>query len=400
VLQEIKVQDGETVAVGTELGTIGDGAVSEEPAPSAGMPTDTALPTGPPSGFGVPTEAPSPPQTVPSSIAPSGDGDAGGGREVGTPNRYSPAVRRLADEYNVDLSQVKGTGQGGRVSKEDVMAYIGRREVPEPVAPPQPAVLEPAPVATAPAAPPAAPAAPAPTQAATAGEVVRLSPMRRMIAEHMVRSVHEAPHATTTFEVDMSRVVKWREAMREAFRYREGIDLTYLPVVVRATVEGLRENPILNAAWTAEGIAIKREINVGIAVALEDGLIVPVIRNADRKDLATIARDANDLATRARAGKLAVPDVQGGTFTVNNPGVFGTLVSVPIINYPQAAILSMEGLAKRPVVIDDAIAIRPMMNICLSFDHRIMDGLQAARFLQRVKRFLEEFDGNAEWRGG
>jgi 2-oxoisovalerate dehydrogenase E2 component (dihydrolipoyl transacylase) len=224
--------------------------------------------------------------------------------------------------------------------------------------------------------------------------------MRRMIAEHMVRSVHEAPHATTTFEVDMSRVVKWREAMREAFRYREGIDLTYLPVVVRATVEGLRENPILNAAWTAEGIAIKREINVGIAVALEDGLIVPVIRNADRKDLATIARDANDLATRARAGKLAVPDVQGGTFTVNNPGVFGTLVSVPIINYPQAAILSMEGLAKRPVVIDDAIAIRPMMNICLSFDHRIMDGLQAARFLQRVKRFLEEFDGNAEWRGG
>nr|MDA8216349.1 dihydrolipoamide acetyltransferase family protein [Dehalococcoidales bacterium] len=235
--------------------------------------------------------------------------------------------------------------------------------------------------------------------AASAGkdELVPVSAVRRIIADHMVRSVREAPHATTTFEVDMSRVVKWREAAREQFRQREGVDLTYLPVVVRATAEALKANPLLNSTWSSEGIVVKQEINIGVAVALDDGLIVPVIKQADRKGLADLARAAADLAARARANKLAVSDVQGGTFTVNNPGVFGTLVSAPIINYPQAAILSMEGIAKRAVVIDDAIAIRPMMNVCLSFDHRVMDGLQAARFLQAVKQYLETFDGAKEW---
>ncbi len=347
VLREIVVADGGTVAVGQAIGIIDEhaGAAATESPPAPAAPAPPATPLAQP---------------------------ATGEREPGAPSRYSPAVRRLAEEHNVDLSQVKGTGAGGRVSKEDVLAFLAQRERPLPATAPPPAAKE---------------------------ELIPLSPLRRLIADHMVRSVREAPHATTAFEVDMARVVKWREANREQFRAQEGVDLTYLPVVLRATVQALQANPILNAVWSEEGIVVKREINIGIAVALEDGLIVPVIRNADRKDLATLAREANDLATRARAGKLTLADVQGGTFTVNNPGVFGTLVSTPIINHPQAAILSMEGISKRPVVIDDAIAIRPLMNICLSFDHRVMDGLQACRFLQQVKRWLEEFDGAAEWKG-
>ena len=336
VLREIVVPDGGTVAVGQEIGSIDEVAGEAPSSPDATPQTQAAAAAAPTPGF------------------PSH------GREPGSPGRYSPAVRRLAEEYGVELSRLKGTGAGGRVSKEDVLAYIAQREAGA-------------------ASPAAARQVDATALPATREELIPLSPVRRMIAEHMVRSKREAPHATTTFEVDMSRVVKWREAVREEFRRKEGVDLTYLPFVVRATVEGLKENPILNSVWSDEGILVKREINVGVAVALEDGLIVPVIRGADGKDLAAIAREASDLAARARAGKLAVADVQGGTFTVNNPGVFGTLVSAPIINFPQAAILSMEGLVKRPVVIDDAIAIRPMMNICLSFDHRVMDGLQAAR---------------------
>ena len=358
VLGAILVEDGGTVNVGAEIGRIDEQADAVVPGPETGVPV-----VGEAMASGLSqTVSPTPPRAVP--VTPPTE------REPGTPARYSPAVRRLAEEHAIDLSQVAGTGQGGRVSKEDVLAFLAQRD-----------------------------AAGALAAAASAGkdELVPVSAVRRIIADHMVRSVREAPHATTTFEVDMSRVVKWREAAREQFRQREGVDLTYLPVVVRATAEALKANPLLNSTWSSEGIVVKQEINIGVAVALDDGLIVPVIKQADRKGLADLARAAADLAARARANKLAVSDVQGGTFTVNNPGVFGTLVSAPIINYPQAAILSMEGIAKRAVVIDDAIAIRPMMNVCLSFDHRVMDGLQAARFLQAVKQYLETFDGAKEW---
>ena len=360
VLVDILVPEGGTINVGGVIGRIDEQGATAAGQPQAASPGATvAIPVGQPATLGAAPRAPAPAE-----------------REPGAPSRYSPAVRRLAEEHDVDLSQVTGTGQGGRVSKEDVLAFIAQRGA--------------AKGSPAPAAPVATPAG--------KEEVIPLSPVRRMIAEHMVRSVREAPHATTTFEVDMSRVVKWRDAAKEEFRRREGVELTYLPIMLRATAQALKENPLLNSTWSPEGIVVKRDVNISIAVALDDGLITPVIRQADRKDLATLARESVELAARARASKLSVNDVQGGTFTLNNPGVFGTLVSVPIINFPQVAILSMEGIGKRAVVVDDAIAIRPMMNICLSFDHRVMDGLQAARFLQAVKKWLESFHGSQEWK--
>jgi pyruvate/2-oxoglutarate dehydrogenase complex dihydrolipoamide acyltransferase (E2) component len=216
--------------------------------------------------------------------------------------------------------------------------------------------------------------------------------MRRAIAEHMVRSVSTAPHVTTVIEVDMTPIVRYRERAREEFERREGVPLTYMPFVIGAVVEGLKQYPIINSTWTEQGVLLKREINIGVAVGLEDGLIVPVIRNADEKSLVGLARAVHDLATRARENRLRPEDVQGGTFTVNNPGTFGTLMSTPVISQPQAAILSTEAITKRPVVTaDDAIAIRSMMYISFSFDHRVLDGMQAARFLGTVKQRLEGF---------
>jgi 2-oxoisovalerate dehydrogenase E2 component (dihydrolipoyl transacylase) len=223
-------------------------------------------------------------------------------------------------------------------------------------------------------------------------EVVPVTTMRRRIAEHMVRSERTAPHATTVMEVDMTAVAASRAAKREAFRAREGIDLTYLPFVLRAVALALREHPRLNAAWDEDRIIHRAAINLGVAVALDDGLIVPVIRHADRLNLVGLAHAVADLAGRARGGTLSPDDVAGGTFTVNNPGVFGTLTSTPILVQPQAAILSTEAVIKRPVVVNDAIAIRSMMNLSLTIDHRVLDGLMAARFLQQVKRWLESLD--------
>src|SRR5919108_482394 len=216
------------------------------------------------------------------------------------------------------------------------------------------------------------------------------SPMRRAIAEHMVRSVTTAPHAWTYVEVDVSGLVRWREAVREEVRRREGVDLSYVPFVCKALVETLREHPILNSTWRDGQVVLKQRIHLGVAVALEDGLVVPVIRDADAKSIAGLARSLHDLVTRARAGRLAVDDVQGGTFTLNNTGALGTILSMPIINQPQAAILTMEAITKRVVVtVDDAIAVRPILNLCLSFDHRVCDGLQVGRFLRSLKQRLE-----------
>jgi 2-oxoisovalerate dehydrogenase E2 component (dihydrolipoyl transacylase) len=223
-------------------------------------------------------------------------------------------------------------------------------------------------------------------------EVIPVTPMRRLIAEHMVRSQRTAPHVTVVMEVDMTRVVAYRAARQEEFRRREGIELTFLPFAIKAATLALRDHPRLNAVWDEERIVHRRAINVGVAVALEDGLIVPVIKQADRLSVTGLMHAVAELAGKARAGTLTPDEVAGGTFTINNPGTFGSLVSTPILVQPQVAILSTEAIVKRAVVIDDMIAVRSMMNLSLSIDHRALDGLAAARFLQQVKRWLEGVD--------
>ena len=295
---------------------------------------------------------------TPAVIAPAGNGRP----------RLSPAVRRLAREYEVDLSLIAGTGMGGRITRDDVLQHLETR-------------------ATAPAHPGPADA---PAEASTAEEEhVPLTPVRRMIAEAMVRSVSQIPHVWSTVEVDVTSLVAARAAMRAAFRQREGVDLTYLPFVLQALVETLKENPTFNATWGGDKIILKKRLNIGLAVAAPNGLVVPVIHNADRLSLSGLAHAVVDLTQRARDNKLTIDDVQGGTFTLNNTGALGSVVSQPIINYPQAAIMTTEAIQKRPVVINDAIAIRSIMNLCMSFDHRINDGAESSAFMQSIKRRLE-----------
>ena len=284
----------------------------------------------------------------------------------------SPAVRRLVQEHNVDLSRVTGSGMVGRITREDVLNYLESQPT------------------TATAVPTAAASRPAPTDGAEPEEEhVPLTPVRRMIAEAMVRSVSQIPHAWSTVEVDVTSLVSLRAQVRAAFEQREGIDLTYLPFVIKAVAESLKEHHTLNASWGGDKIILKKKINVGIAVAAPEGLIVPVIHNAEQLSVAGLAQASRDLTLRARQSKLTLNDVQGGTFTLNNTGVLGSTISQPIINHPQAAIMTTEAIVKRAVVRDDAIAIRSMMNLCLSFDHRINDGAQPSDFLQAVKGRLE-----------
>jgi 2-oxoisovalerate dehydrogenase E2 component (dihydrolipoyl transacylase) len=354
VLKEIKVNEGTTVTVGTEI------AVIEEVGAQAQSPTPT-LPQGEEREPQTPTRALSQ-----------------GGREQER-LRLSPAVRALIEEHRiseVELSQIQGSGIGGRISKKDVEEFVAKRGQPVSANGEQrQAVAE---VSSA---------------AQTAGETsVPLSPMRRSIAANMLRSKQTIPHAWTVAEVDMTNVVRFRQNVKDSFRQREGVDLTFVPIVVKAVVEGLRAVPVLNASWGESGVVQHKEINIGLAVSVDEGLIVPVVHQADRLSIAGLARAIDDLARRARANKLGIPDVQGATFTVNNPGTFGTILSYSIIAPPQAGILAMDAIVKRPVVTDgDAIAIRSMMNLCLSFDHRVLDGVSAARFLQGVRRWLEGF---------
>lgn len=316
--------------------------------------------------------------------------------------RSSPRVRRLAEEHDIDLREVRGSGIGGRVTKADIEAYIqaqasAQRQVQVPPAAPA-HVVQPAPEPPPTIAPPFAapvvlpPQGAAPSVALMPGdEVIEASVMRKAIAEHMVRSVQTAPHVTIWMDVDMSRVAAARDRHQAEFQAREGFELTWFPFLFRVAVQALAEHPQVNSVWDNGRIIRRKSINIGVAVALEDGLIVPVVKGADALNIVGIARAVRDLAQRARAGKLTPDDVSGGTFTLNNPGTLGTLFSTPIIVQPQAGILSMEAIVKRPVVVDDAIAIRPMMNMSFSIDHRILDGLAAARFLGTVKRNLEQF---------
>jgi 2-oxoisovalerate dehydrogenase E2 component (dihydrolipoyl transacylase) len=281
-------------------------------------------------------------------------------------------VQRLADEHGIDLSQVQGTGISGRITRKDVLAYTEARA--------QSTVLE-APAASAPAV--------SAISVSADEERLPLSPVRRLIAANMKRGASEIPAAWSITEVDVSGLVRRREALKDDFQRREGVNLTYLHFVIKAVAESLRENPLLNSSWADDAIILKKRINIGIAVAAPDGLVVPVLRDADTLSVAGIAVRASDLTARARQGKLAIEDVQGGTFTLNNTGALGSIASQPIINHPQAAILTTEAIVKRPVVIGDAIGIRSLMNICLTFDHRIMDGAEASAFSNAVKRRLE-----------
>ena len=304
--------------------------------------------------------------------------------------RYSPAVRRLAQEHNVDLGRVTGTGMGGRITRDDVLKFTEEVDLEQGTRPGVQASPEAA------AMPESAAARADRNSASGAGsepipgeEHVALTPVRRMIAEAMVRSVSQIPHAWSMIEVDLTRLVSFRNHVREAFQEKEGVDLTFLPFVIKAVVESLKEHPTLNASWGGDKIILKKRVNIGIAVAAPVGLVVPVIHDADRLSVAGLAAASRDLTVRARTNKLGIKDVEGGTFTLNNTGALGSIVSQPIINHPQAAILTTEAIQKRPVVRDDAIAIRSMMNLCISFDHRINDGAECGGFLLAVKTRLE-----------
>jgi 2-oxoisovalerate dehydrogenase E2 component (dihydrolipoyl transacylase) len=357
VLQRIAAHEGDVVPVGEPLAYI-----------ETEIPVGASFP-----GRTAPSQAAAPPQEATSPQPPGRPTDAAPTPRSGA-GRYSPAVLSLAREHGIDLSQVKGTGIEGRVTRKDVLAFVSAG-------------------AAAPAALPAPAEAPA---AAAPGEVLRLTPTRRTIAERMSRSSQTVPHVWMAVEADLTRLARWRQQIKADFRQREGADLTFLAFAVKATVGALKEHPILNSSWSDEGIILKREINMGVAVATDEGLIVPVIHAADELSIAALAKRLSDLAERARARKLAIQDVQGGTFTLDNTGAFGSIMSVPIINPPQAAIMTLEAVVPRPVVIDEAIAIRHMVNLCLSFDHRILDGAQAGAFMASVKAKMEAFGPGTE----
>ena len=376
ILSQILVKENETVPVNTVVAVIdGEGAGVSAPPAQAGK--EAAAPPAP-----AAAPPPGPAATAGASGATSAPSVPAACIEV----RSSPLVRRIAHDYHVDLTQVQGTGLGGRISKKDILAYVEQRQAAaasRTAAARQPS-MQPAPV-------PVQPAPSVPTFAGPA-QVVAMTPMRRQIAEHMVTSKKTSAHVYTVFEVEMTKVAEARERQRDEFERRNGFKLTYTPFFVRAAVEAIRDIPVINSSVEGTNIIYKREVNVGIAVALDTGLIVPVIKRADEKNFLGIARALQDLAERARSKRLSVEDVQGGTFTVTNPGSFGGLFGLPIINQPQVAILGVGAIEKRPVVRDDAIAIRSMAYLSLSYDHRVIDGAVAEKFLGRIKQILENWD--------
>jgi len=293
-----------------------------------------------------------------------------------TKSRYSPAVLRLAEENNVDLTQVVGTGINGRITRKDVTTFIQSK----------PNTLEPQTIIKETASP---------TQRQDQ-EKITLSPIRRMIAANMVKSATLIPQAWSEVAVDVTGMVRRRETIKESFMAKEGINITYLPFVVKAVAESLKKNPLLNSSWSEEGIILKKNINIGIAVAAPDGLVVPVIHNADLFSIAGLAGVMENLITKAKNGKLDLSEVQSGTFTLNNTGALGSVSSRPLVNHPQSAIMTTEAIVKRPIIAADAIAIRSMMNICLSFDHRVMDGAEASAFSMSVKNLLENINSETQ----
>ncbi|WP_158819749.1 2-oxoglutarate dehydrogenase, E2 component, dihydrolipoamide succinyltransferase [Granulicella sp. S156] len=361
-LTAIKVQEGATVTINTVVAVIGGGAAPAAAAPAAAAPTPAATPT---------------PAAAPAPVAASASAGEG--------LRSSPLVRKIASENNVDLSQVPATGASGRITKQDILGHLEGGA---------PAAAKPAaPAAAAAPAKPAAPAAPQPQP----GELVPMTKMRSIIAKRMVESKATSAHVHTVFKVDMTRIVKLREKEKNKYEQRNGVKLTYMPFITRAAVQALRKHPIVNSTTQGDAILYNKNINIGIAVALEWGLIVPVIKQAEEKSFLGVARSIVDLADRARSKKLAPDDVAGGTFTLTNSGIFGEQFGTPIIAQPQSAILGIGGLNKEAVVLtdkdgQDTIAIRSIQRFTLGFDHRTIDGSDAGKFMSDFKAYLENWN--------
>ncbi|MEO8367887.1 MAG: 2-oxoglutarate dehydrogenase, E2 component, dihydrolipoamide succinyltransferase [Candidatus Solibacter sp.] len=385
-LAEILVEEGKTVGINTIVARIEEGgATAAKPAESK----PAAAPPAPPAA--APAAPAAPPAAAPATPAapPAAEAEAPKAEPSEPAGPLSPLVRKMAREMNLDLAQVKGTGAGGRITKQDVEAYAAGQS--------QPAAPAAAPVAEAPVAPaapapaPAAPVAPLPPAGQAKTRIEPMSTMRLKIAEHMVMSKRTSPHVTTIHRVDMTKVAKMRERHKAQFQAAYGFGLTYLPFITRAAVAGLRQYPLLNASLDNNNIIYHNEINIGIAVALENGLIVPVIRGADEKNVLGLQRSIVDLAARARSRQLKPDEIAGGTFSITNFGSFGSMIGTPVINQPQVAIMGVGTVDKTPVVIDDAIAIRSICHLSLSFDHRLIDGALADQYMTKVKQVLENW---------
>jgi pyruvate dehydrogenase E2 component (dihydrolipoamide acetyltransferase) len=375
ILQQILAAEGATVKVGQELALIAAASEVATPAEPAAPTPATAPPPVEAVGFYGGGEEPTP--VAASTPAPPAPTPSDGQTRSATGQPFiSPVVSKIAREHGIsheELLTIPGTGTGGRVTRKDIEAYIAQRK----------------------AAPKPAPA-PQPVAPREGEEVIPLVGMRKVIAEHLTKSYQTAVHVTTVIQVDVSKLVEFRERNKESFQQQYGVRLTYTPFFVKACTDALLEFPMLNATLQDDQIIVRHYVHMGVAVALgergEEGLIVPVIRDAHKKSLIDIARELEDIAARARNKTIGVAEVQGATFTLTNPGSYGALIGTPIINYPQTAILGTYAIVKQPIVIDDMIAIRPMMNLCLSYDHRLIDGMYAGRFLQRVKRAIESFE--------
>ncbi len=364
-LSRVLVEEGAVVGVGTpicEIAVEGEAESSAEAAPEP-----------------VETKTPEPQADVEANAQPAVPKESDEGR-----GRYSPAVRRLASENGIDPSGLSGTGSGGRVTRNDVLKAVDEGTRLSPVEAREP-VSSAASVASVPQV------AGASANIEDGDEVVQLSQVRKMIAERMVRSKMTVPHAWLMVEIDVSGLVSLRNRLKEEFKAREGVSLTYLPFMLKAVSAALRKMPMVNAQWNGDSIVMKKRINLGVAMATERGLVVPVVKDADRLSIIGLAQATQDLAKRARSGRLTMADLSQGTFTVDNTGAVGTVLTYPIINAPEAAIVTMESVVKRPVVVGDMIAVRSMMNCCISFDHRVVDGAEAAQFLGELKKTLEAY---------
>ncbi|UKS30682.1 2-oxo acid dehydrogenase subunit E2 [Paenibacillus sp. HWE-109] len=389
-LVKIIVGDGETAAVGEAICLIEEtvsGSAASAPAPSA-------------------------PNHEAAALAEESDQSMRG--------RFSPAVHRIAQDNNVDLGRVAGTGLGGRITRKDVEQFIASGGATNPVSAPAPAatVQQPTAVSTPVAAQPDTQSANLPVRSSGIHlsanpqtplieaeghsldsrneHFIDVTPIRNAIASRMKQSVTEIPHAWTMIEVDVTNLVVLRNKVKDEFMRREGINLTYLAFMLKAVVNAIKDYPIINSVWAVDKIIVKRDINISLSVGTEDSVMTPVIKKADQKNIAGLAREIDELTKKTRAGKLSLNDMVGGTFTVNNTGSFGSILSYPIINYPQAAIVTFESIVKKPVVIQDMIAVRSMVNLCLSLDHRILDGVICGRFLQRVKENLESYNADTK----
>lgn len=375
-LVQILVPNGETVPVGTPVCLIETEVDSAEPAPTA---------------------------AAASAAGAVQAGGAAADESTAMRNRFSPAVQQLAAEHGIKLTDVTGTGNGGRITRKDVLAYVaagaqGSASKPELTQDVSRAEVRSSGLhLTETPRLPTITAYNAPSTAGGRGEdYIEVTPIRSAIARNMKQSVTEIPHGWMMIEVDVTNLVQLRNKVKDEFMKREGVNLTYLAFVLKAVVNAIKDFPIINSMWAVDKIIVKRDINISLAVGTEESVATPVIKNADHKTISGLAKEIDDLARRGREGKLTLSDMQGGTFTVNNTGSFGSIITNPIINYPQAAILTFESIVKRPVVINDMLAIRSMANMCFSLDHRILDGIICGRFLQRVKDNLESFNSDTK----